>query len=462
MILIKTILAVFLIGAFSQLAFAQTDDALKNVFREYIELENAGSSLVMVEVSESGHRFVAHGRLSHLGSSAKSDEKTIYEIGSITKVFTGILLAEAVRRGEVKLNDPISNFLPHTVRTPKYNGKEITLIDLTTHTSALPRLPDNLSLKNQLDPYSDYFVQNAYDFLSSYKLTREIGAKYDYSNYAVGLLGHILSRRAKMSYERLVTTRLLIPLRMTDTSLSLPKMKIARHAQGFDEDNHPVPNWHFDVLAGAGAIRTTATDMAKFISANLGFTKTPLYVSMLDAQKMLRQGDNEYEKVGMGWIGIDFIGTRAVVHGGTTGGFSSYVLLATEKKKGVFIAWNWGGANGVEFLQSIAFNAISNKFPIKRASAPKKEITLSEEVLEQYVGEYQMAPNFSITVTRDGKHLFTQGTGQAKFEIFAEKEDEFFAKTTRISLSFKRDASRKVAGMIIHQSGMDTPADKIR
>lgn len=458
----KKLAAALLLLSLTQSAMSQTDDELKKTFREHIEIENAGSSVVMVEVSEQGSRFVSYGALSKDAAAKTADEKTIYEIGSITKVFVGVLLADAVRRGEVKLDDPISKYLPKTVEVPKFTGKEITLVDLATHTSALPRLPDNLAPKNGLDPYVDYTANNAYDFLSGYKLTREIGTQYEYSNYAVGLLGHILSLRAKMSLEKLMTTRILKPLGMNDTSFVVPKTKEARFAQGLNEANEPTPHWNFDVLAGAGALRSTAADMAKFIAANVGLTKTPLAPSLAEARKMLRQGQSKSSKVGLCWNDIDLSGTQIFWHGGGTYGFSSYVAIAPGKKRGAFLARNWGAPTGGMFLESVAFHSIEPKFAIKKPTPPKKEITLSEDVLEKYVGEYQIAPKFLIEITRQGTQLFAQATGQIKFELFPEKEDEFFAKITQLSITFNKDESGKVTGLIIHQGGRDTPASKIK
>mgnify|MGYP002082553194 FL=1 len=329
----KTVLAAFFITVLSQLVFAQTDDDLKKVFREHIEIENAGSSIVMVEVSEKGTRFVNYGKLSKDASAANADEKTIYEIGSITKVFTGILLAEAVKRGEVKLNDPISKYLPKNVKMPAFNNKEITLLDLTTHTSGLPRLSDNFASKDPLNPYVDYTSGNLYDFLSGYKITREIGSKYDYSNLAVGLLGHILSLRAKMTYEQLVKARILKPLGMKDTSIVVPTAKKSHHAQGLNAMNEPTRNWDFRVLAAAGALHSTTTDMAKFISANLGLTKTVISASLAEAMKMRRQAQTSKTKVGFGWHNANLFGREIVWHNGGTGGFSSFIAIDPKQKK---------------------------------------------------------------------------------------------------------------------------------
>lgn len=441
---------------------AQTNAELRNIFREHIEIENAGSSVVMVEVSEKGTRFVNYGKLSKEASAANADEKAIYEIGSITKVFTGILLAESVKRGEVKLDDPISKYLPKTVKTPNFNGKEITLVDLATHSSSLPRLPNNLAPKDGLNPYADYTPQKAYDFLSNYKLTREIGAKYDYSNFAIGLLGHILSLRTKMSFEKLMTARILKPLGMNDSSFVVPQAKNVRQAQGLDESNNPTPHWDFDVLAGAGALRSTATDMAKFISANVGLTKTPLSASLNDARKMLQRGQSEKSKVGLCWNSYDLYGTEVFWHGGGTYGFSSYIAIAPSKKKGAFLTRNWGGSIGGMFLESVAFNSIESKSAIKKPVPARKEITLSEEVLEKYVGEYQISPTFSLVITREGKQMFLQATGQQKFELFAENEDEFFLKVVKANLSFAKDANGKINGAVLHQGGQDIPAKKVK
>src|SRR5207244_1074108 len=138
-----------------------------------------------------------------------------------SKAFTAVLLADMVTRGEVKLDDPVSKYLPETVKVPAYQDRVITLLDLTTQTSGLPRLPSNLKPADPGNPYADYDVDRLYAFLNGYTLTRAPGAKYEYSNLGVGLLGHALARRAGKSYEELVTERILKPLKMTRTSITL-------------------------------------------------------------------------------------------------------------------------------------------------------------------------------------------------------------------------------------------------
>ena len=133
------------------------------------------------------------------------DADSLFEIGSITKVFTATLLADMVDRGEVALDDPVSKDLPETVRVPERNGRKITFVDLATQSSGLPRMPDNMHPRDPANPYADYTLEQLYDFLGRFTLTRDIGSQYEYSNLGVALLGGALARRAGASYEALLT-----------------------------------------------------------------------------------------------------------------------------------------------------------------------------------------------------------------------------------------------------------------
>jgi serine-type D-Ala-D-Ala carboxypeptidase/endopeptidase len=461
--IMKKISIAFLLMALSQILMAQTDGEYKKMFHERIE--KSGSSIVAVLVDENGARFVNDGTLSKDANSLQANENTIYEIGSLTKLFTGILLADAVKRGEVKLDAPISAYLPKTVKTPKFSGKEITLLDLATHTSGLPRMPDNFAPKDGLNPYDDYTTQNLYDFLSNYKLTREIGSEYAYSNLGVGLLGHILSLRAKMSFEQLMTIRILKPLKMDDTSFDLPSTKKTRHAQGFNGENNPTSKWFFDAFAGAGAIRSTSADMAKFISASVGITETPLSDAFIEARKMQRQGQSKMSKIGFCWNNVDLFGTEVFWHGGGTGGFVSYLAIDPKHKKGAFLVHNSAQNTMTAFLQSVAFNYLQPKFTIEKLQkpvAPKTEISLSEEILQTYVGEYQIDLTFSIVITREGKQLFAHATGETKTELFAEKEDGFFMKDIKADILFTKDDGGKINGLALVVDGRKILAKKVK
>ena len=160
---------------------------------------------------------------------------TVFEIGSITKTFSTALLADMVARGEVKLDDPVAKYLPSTVKVPGRGRKQITLYDLATHASELPRLPANLHPADMSNPYADYTVDQMYQSVSAYELERDIGAEYEYSNLGSGLLGHALARRLGKTWEEAVTERILEPLGMTDTRITLTADMRRRLAIGHNE-----------------------------------------------------------------------------------------------------------------------------------------------------------------------------------------------------------------------------------
>src|ERR1039457_6874249 len=223
------------------------DPVIRAILADRIDTLHQGVGIVVGIVDGHGRRFVSYGSFS-LKDPRPVGNDTVFEIGSTTKVFTSTILADMVQRGEVSLDDPVAKYLPADVKMPRRGGKQITLIDLATHTSGLPRMPSNFAPKDIDNPYADYTVANLFHFLSSYELTRDIGSKFEYSNMGVGLLGSALGNRAGMDYEALVRARVTGPLKMDNTRIALsPEMK-SRLAQGHNEarstaTNRELPNF---------------------------------------------------------------------------------------------------------------------------------------------------------------------------------------------------------------------------
>ena len=430
---------------------------VNRVLVDRLKTSPVGSSISAALIDQNGTKYFSTGKVSKQPDATPANENTVYEIGSITKVFTGILLAEAVKRGEVNLDDPISKYLPANVKTPKFNGKEITLLDLTTQSSGLPSLPDDFKPKDPLNPYADYTVERLYDFLGRVELKHDFGIKFEYSNLGVGLLGHILALRAKMNYEDLVKERILKPLGMKDTAIVFsPEMK-SRLAVGHDMTGKPTSNWDLPTFAGAGALRSTANDMANFVSANLGLTKTPISDSIVEAQKIRRKFADSPVSISFNWITTKSADRDIIWHNGGTGGYRTFVGMDLERKKGVFVA-----TNSADSVDDLGFHLLNNEAPLRKVEKPKTAITLSEKTLDQYVGEYQVAAGVSIVVIREGDRLFAQATSQPRFELFAEKEDEFFLKEFPASISFTKDEGGRVTGLVLRQGGNNTPGKKIK
>lgn len=295
--------------------------------------EGISVGLVIALVDSSGVTYFAHGTRA-VNDTIPVDEQSVYEIGSITKAFTGVLLAQMALHGELQLDDPIERYLPD-VGVPS-RGREITLRDLATHTSGLPRLPDNLTPADASNPYADYTVEQLHAFLGSHTLRRSAGAEYEYSNLGMGLLGYILARRAGMSYEALLRERILDPLGMASTAITLTPEMEAHLARGHS-GGRVVSNWDIPTLAGAGGLRSTAADMVTFLQANIGLLETPLRGAMARSHA---DDPGIPGPVGLGWhVSLEH-DVRVVWHNGGTGGYRTFAGFDPAKRRGAVVLSN--------------------------------------------------------------------------------------------------------------------------
>lgn len=425
------------------------DAEIQKILTDRIDVQKQADAIVVGVIDASGRRVIAHGG---------ADGDTLFEIGSATKVFTSLLLADAVQRGEVALTDPVSKFLPSGVKVPERGGKKITLVDLATHTSGLPSLPSNIAPKDLSNPYADYTVQQMYDFLSHYELRRDPGAQYEYSNLGAGLLGHALALRAGTSYEDLLRKRILDPLKMKSTAITLSDAMKKRLVAGHDPTGGIAKNWDFPTLAGAGALRSSANDLLDFLAAELGFTKSPLAAAMSAQLATRRPTTAPAMEIALGWhVFKSPSGAEIVWHNGGTGGYRSFVGFDPKKGAGVVVLSNRSTAAGVD---DIGRHLLDPSLPLLPPPKVRKEIAVDEKILERYVGTYELAPIFAITITREGNHLFEQATGQPRFEIFPETERDFFLKVVDAQITFDVDAEGHVTGMVLHQNGQNAPGKK--
>ena len=310
-------------------------------------------------INTNGKEVICAGQTA-LGNAKQPDGNTLYEIGSISKVFTAIILADMVIKKQLSLNDPISKYLPATVKTPQRNGAAITLLDLATHRSGLPRMPDNFNPKDPNNPYIDYTVQQLYDFISNYTLTRDIGEKYEYSNLAVGLLGHILCLVNKSDYETLLKQRITSVLTMPSTVVSLNETLKKRMAVGHNENLMPVSNWDLNILAGAGGIRSSVNDMLTFAAANAGILKTPLDSAIKMTQIFRNKSETPEFDMGLGWHIFTYEGQKYLNHNGGTGGFRTFIGVDRVKQIGVVVLAN--ASNGVD---DIGFHILNSNFVLE-------------------------------------------------------------------------------------------------
>ncbi len=435
------------------------DSEIRKILVQRIDDFHQGVGIVVGVIDSRGRRVVEYGSLNQ-GDPRPLNGDTVFEIGSVTKVFTSLLLSDMVQRGEVKLDDPISKYLPEGIKAPERGGKQITLVDLSTHTSGLPRLPTNFHPKDPGNPYVDYTTAQLYEMISTYQLTRDPGVQFEYSNLGGGLLGNLLARRAGMDYEALVKERITGPLEMRSTGITLSPEMQSRLAIGHDAELKAVPNWDLPTLEGAGALRSSVNDMLNFLAANLGYTQTPLAPAMAAMRDTRRPTGTPSVggQIGLGWLFMKTASGEFAWHNGGTGGYRSFVGYDLKSRAGVVVLSNTSTTAGVD---DIGRHLLDASLPLMAPPREHKEISLDPKVFDNYVGQYQLAPNFIITVTREGGQFFAQATAQPRFQIYAEGPKDFFLKVLDAQITFETDPNGRATSLTLHQNGHDTPGKRI-
>ena len=524
---------------------------------------NAG--IVIGILDENGAHFYNYG-VKSFETNEPVDENSIFEIGSISKTFTGILLGKNVIDGKMNLDDPLQKYLPEGVVAPTYEGADIHLRHMINHTSSLPRMPDNFKPANPNNPYVDYTEKLMYEFLSSCKLERQIGSEYEYSNFAMSMMGHLLATKSGMSYEDLMVKVICDPLGMENTRVVFTPNMQKNLAIGHD-GSREVENWDLGIQAGAGGIRSSTVDMLKYLEANMGKTDYA-YNAAMDMSHVNTRVEGAEPRVGLAWH-LQKLGDKDIVaHSGATGGYRAYagfikggnkaVVVMTnstsrisdigqhllnpesplntvkiplanalmplidekgvdaaikvywdlkknkaddydfseselnnlgyqyfakdeldialaifdlnvqaypeafntydsrgeaylkmgEKEKGIAdykksIELNPGNTNGIKVLEGIGVDT-------KDLVA---EPEIAEEILESYVGKYELAPGFVLDVTREGSQMSAQATGQPKFPIFAKSENTFYLKVVTAELTFNKADEGNIESVTLFQGG---------
>ena len=436
------------------------DDAkLLELIRSRVDDGRATGLVLGVIEADGSTRIVAYGDPGEGAPPLGPD--TVFEIGSITKVFTTTILADMVLKNEVTLDAPAQTYAPAGMTLPQRDGKQITLAHLAEQNSGLPRLPLNMAPANMNNPYADYTTGQLDAYLGAHKLLRDPGAAFEYSNLGMGVLGNILANRASQDYEALVKARILKPLGMDSSGITLTPAMQAALAKGHGADGSPAQNWDLPTLAGAGALRSTMTDMLKFLAANMGEPQNDLERAMrLAHQTRFRISPNS--EIGLGWITMTTeSGAHLVFHDGGTGGYGAIAGFDPARNVGLVLL---GNRTGVP--EDIAIHLMDPTFPLTPAPAAKPEravVAVPEADLARLAGVYALdaMPTFKLTVTVANGQLNVQATGQGAYAVFAESALKFFYKVVDAQLTFIPAADGKPAALILHQGGADQRATKV-
>ena len=425
------------------LAAPISDAEIPTYLKEYIDRDDQGVGIVVGVVDARGPRVFSYGKTKNDGTEDVNAD-TLFEIGSITKIFTTLMLQDMVDRGDLKLEDPIGKFLPASVKTPSRNGKQITLLDLATHTSGLPRLPDAVSsvwnmLLHADDPYANFGEKELYEFVSTYQLDRDIGAQFEYSNVGMELLGHCLALKAGTNYEALMLQRICGPLNMTNTFIHVPPALRSHFATGHDDDGKPVKNWS-SPLPGDGGIRSTANDLLKLLSAEMGLTKSSLSSSMAKTQGPRRPTDEDHLKIALGWL----IVTNGVIwHNGGTAGFCSWIGFDPKTHYGIVVLCNCSGDPDVPGETIMGLRRY------------RRVAKIDPGLYDRYAGKYKGVDvlHGALVVTRKDGQLFAHYESQDEFELYPESTNRFFNNQSDIQMTFQTGTNGDISEITFQQSG---------
>ena len=448
-------------AAASQGPLIRDDEAIRKMLSTRVDLQKQATGIVIGVIDAKGSRVISYGTIG-LKDKRPVNGDTVFDVGSITKVFTALLLSDMAQHGEVSLDDPAAKYLDaKKVKLPEHGGKQITLADLATHTSGLPLRPTNLVSKDPNDKYRDYTVELMYECLSSFVLPRDIGTKYEYSNIGYGLLGHVLEKRTGATYAQLVESRITEPVGMKDTRIELTPAMKSRMAVGYNNELTPIPSeWHFGVLQSAGAFSSTANDLLKFLGAVLGFKQSPLLPAMKSMLDIRRPGGMQPStQIALAWnVYVD--GEQEVVwKNGSVGGYRSFVGFDSKAHLGVVALANAQTPVGAD---DIGLHLLDERIPVDlHIPKPHKETPIRSEILDRYIGRYQFSPTDIMTVTREGNHLVGQLLDGQRFEMFAEGEHDFFMKIADAQVSFESSGQGPAKVAVWHQGGQDQKGVRI-
>lgn len=314
----------------------QLDKEVDTVARQYIGKINTVG--LIIGILKNGTTTIYGYGTTVKDKATLPGANAIFEIGSITKTFTAILLAYYVEEHKVSLSDPIIRYLPDSVAANKDLG-QITLLMLANHTSGLPRLPDNLfdNNTNMMNPYKNYNKEKLYSYLKVCKTENTPGEKYAYSNLAAGLLADILERISGQAYEQMVTNIICKPLHMDNSCQHPNAQQKELQVSVYNDKGEPVIMWDMDALAGAGALRSTMHDMLLYAGANMKKDKTGLSEALELTHHITYSKEMS---VGLGWHKMQIAGMDCYWHNGGTGGSSSYIAFVPDKNIAVVVLSN--------------------------------------------------------------------------------------------------------------------------
>ncbi|MCY3712566.1 MAG: serine hydrolase [Gemmatimonadetes bacterium] len=484
---------------------AEEEDPVQRVLRERVD--DYGQTVgVVAGIIRGINRYVyAHGTLNR-GTIRRVSGMTVFEIGQLSSLYTTAMLSLMVQRGDVNLTDEVSAYLPDTVTVPTTRtGNPILIEHLATHTSGLPRLPDNLVSDEPEDPLKGYSVELMYAFLDRYAEAQRDGYdfpfdfenpdgedpdhqglldregedrsdtpgrdepedRYAYSDIGMGLLGHVLEQAAGENYDQLIRVLLGDPLKLANTANKPTPSMRTYLATGHDDGRRPVPTWSDTTLVGGTGLRSNLLDMMTLVSASMGiiyalpedFTEddSTRYHASFDSLIVARHPtDEEDVRTALGWkVSQDARGRDIHWLTGRTNGFYTFAAFLKQWRKGVVVL-----SNSSASVEDIGFHLLSARNPL--APPPRKTVHLTEAAYEACTGTYAFSTEFTVDITYSDGKLYGQPPGQPRSELVLESSGDFYLEEEDARITFVPDEEGYVDHFLFLQDGQTHRAERVR
>ncbi len=431
--------AIILVAGLVLAASAPASPELPAAFSDSLEeaVEQGEIRAAVVGLLEDGAtRVYSFGRIGPANEQPPAGD-TAFEIGSVTKVFTALLAQSQVEAERLDWDAPLSGYL-RDVEFASEDVAAITLRELATHTSGLPRMPGNFDIEEPLDPYAHYGRDDLMGWLAAYE-PEELRKEYAYSNLGMGLLGVIAADAAGSDYAAALSGYVLQPLGLSSSRVGTAGVPPEGLARGYSGGAN-MPNWNFQALAGAGAMVSTANDMLAFMRENLDQEEQP---AMLAAIREPQPNGN----TALGWHLEPVAGDdRVYWHNGGTGGYASFLAIRPANRTGLVVLTASTEAQKITQLGL--------------AQVTGRELQADLD-LDPYPGTYRLGAGLSLSIfVEDGK-LFGQATGQGAFPLTPLGEDTFAFPAADIRIAFERKDGAPAHELALVQGGQTTVAPRV-
>jgi len=389
---------------------------------------------------------IARSNAGNSPSESTNPKQPLFEIGSISKVFTGVLLAQAVESGDLGLDDTLGKLLKGKVSLSPFVS-EITLRQLVTHSSSLPRMPADFETDSSPEnPYSNYDRKKLWAALATLKLDSSPPGEAVYSNFGFAVIGELLSVRYNKAWDVLVRERITGPLGMTDT-LQILGGKAPHLAESYSGDI-PAPPWDMLAFAGAGGLRSTAADMLAFSRAILAGKEGPLGNA---AERLLTPlGNLQYDEIGYAVMIRGPVDKRTFSHSGGTGGYRALWMVTPDNKQAVVILVS----NAEAPIDRVELTIGASRYQVSSHPVPIDFNTLSE-----YAGTFRIDKSAAFTFVAQDGTLYGRLTGQPFNALTPTAKNTFAFPVVGAEFTFVKDGG-KIDAVALNQGGRNLSASR--